>query len=112
MRVGNGSFPVQVENKPSIRLTKLNSVAMETSDKVITWIPGSSKGTATDYPVAGRDPTAVDDAPAHACTDLFWCEPNGSGGKLDVGETVEARGSFPESIRPAQLTPDPLDRHV
>ena len=56
MGVGKGSFPVKVENKPSIKLTKLSSVAMETSDKVITFIPGSSKDTATAYPFAWAIP--------------------------------------------------------
>ena len=90
MRVGNGSFPVQVENKPSIRLTKLSSVAMETSDKVITCIPGSSKGTATAYPFAWAIPPPVM-TPQLMPAPTLLARANGSGGKLDVGETVEVR---------------------
>src|SRR6202171_6216073 len=53
-RLGNGSFPVKVENSPSVTLTKLSSAAREMSDKVITFIPGSSNDTATEYPLPNR----------------------------------------------------------
>jgi hypothetical protein len=50
MRPGKESFPVKVENSPSATLTKLKTAALQMSDKVITWIPGSPNDTATRYP--------------------------------------------------------------
>jgi hypothetical protein len=69
MRPGKESFPVKVENSPSVTLTKLSTAALQMSDKVITCIPGSSNDTATPYlawtiewPLLSRHPPAQSQA--------------------------------------------------
>ena len=84
-------LPVKVENKPSIRLTKLSSVAMETSDKVITFIPGSSNDMATAYPFAWAIPAPLMTPQLMPAPTLLARAQWLWGGTVDGGETLEVR---------------------